>query len=507
MRTILLGAIALGVVAACSAGDDDTGGASSDVTAGPGGGLVLYGDDRVGAALKDHPELVPRNYQDFEKLFKVGRACARTDAKEIFVVQEAQTRTTGMNVGTSRRLPRAVITGCNTTQDPADPVKNSFSLMAALVSGDTETTDNMQLTHVESIAYDETTGELNYYAFDDQGDGKPGMVTRTMRDGKGTVMARQLAPGGKVEDVPVPFNCFDCHVNGGPIMNELTQPWTNWVSFVNPLPSIEMTGETLSIVKAAQTASDLETIIEHAVSFTVEGNGKAGTGFGARTVAGGDPGGLGSMFKSVFCQTELAFKSGHPSSGVPIELFVDPHATADAQLVPPPVEPTDVFPFQLPVRSPHDTEIETFLQINGYLTPNTVAAVRLLDDENDILSDARCNVLPKVTQGLPAAPADVDAHVRKVLKGEIGGAVASAFQPARAAYFAKLLDTQDGDDALTPVHDAYVKEVAARYATLTAQMQTPDGRSALKTRAAAKQKKGSDMFDGGGPLPVLTEMK
>jgi hypothetical protein len=498
----LVAALALAAVAACSSAEDGPAAGAQDVTTGAGG-LTPYGNDRIGAMLKDHPELVPRTFQDFEKLFKVGRQCARTDAKEIFVVQEAQTRDTGENKGTSRRLPRAVVTGCTTSQDPVDPVKPSFSLMAALVSADAPTTDNMALRRVESVAFDETTGEFNFYAFDDQGEGKPGTVTRTLRDGKGAVTAIRLVPGETAQEIPVPFNCFGCHVNGGPIMNELTQPWTNWVSFVNPLPSIEMSGETLSIVQAAQTASDLETIIEHAVSIGVEGT-SPDSGFGARTLAGTAPGGLALLMKSVFCQTELAFKSGHPSSGVPIELFVDPHATADAQLVAPPVEPTDVFPFQLPVRSPHDQEIETFLQIRGFLTPNTVAAVRLLDDQNDIFSDARCGLLDAVTAGLPTAPADVDAHVRAVVAKQLDAGTFATISPERKSYIAQLLKTQDGDPSLQPLHDAYIKEVTARYQTLVAQMQSPDARKGLKALEAARKSRANDMFEDGGPLPILT---
>src|SRR5262245_49001459 len=52
----------------------------------------LFGDDRVADALKDKLENIPKDYAAAEKLFGVGRACARKDSKEIFVVEEAQTR-------------------------------------------------------------------------------------------------------------------------------------------------------------------------------------------------------------------------------------------------------------------------------------------------------------------------------------------------------------------------------------------------------------------------------
>jgi hypothetical protein len=68
------------------------------------------------------------------------------------------------------------------------------------------------------------------------------------------------------------------------------------------------------------------------------------------------------------------------------------------------------------------------------------------------------------------------------------------------------LKTQDGDPSLNPLHDAYVKEVTARYQKLIANMQTADGRASLKLREQARKDKASGMFEGGGPLPILTPM-
>ena len=68
----------------------------------------------------------------------------------------------------------------------------------------------------------------------------------------------------------------------------------------------------------------------------------------------------------------------------------------------------------------NDLEVETFLQMQGYLTPTTVNAVRLIDDENDIFSKTRCDLLSDVTKSLPTVPAAVDKFVRDLLSKKLG---------------------------------------------------------------------------------------
>src|SRR5260221_2190854 len=170
MRTKRAMAVLLlaGVAAACSSGPaDDTSSDNLAAVAATPGQKGFYGDDRVGAALKDHPELIPTNFGEYEQLFKVGRACARTDSKEVFVVQESQTRGQTGDEKTAALLPRAVITGCNTGNVRDFPtLRNSYSLMAALISDPrmphAADGDTMVLTPVEAVALDNTTGEYNF---------------------------------------------------------------------------------------------------------------------------------------------------------------------------------------------------------------------------------------------------------------------------------------------------------------------------------------------------------
>jgi hypothetical protein len=104
----------------------------------------LFGDDRVADVLKKDLTKVPNSFQQAEKLFKIGRSCGRTDSKEIFVVEEAQTRGASGTSKTTTILPRAVVSGCNTpdVKPPpgvSDPQWGSYSLFAALFSDpDTE---------------------------------------------------------------------------------------------------------------------------------------------------------------------------------------------------------------------------------------------------------------------------------------------------------------------------------------------------------------------------------
>lgn len=53
---------------------------------------------------------------------------------------------------------------------------------------------------------------------------------------------------------------------------------------------------------------------------------KPGSGFVQATVDGDQPGSVGKLLESVFCQTELQYASAFGT--VPLELFVDPGAVA-----------------------------------------------------------------------------------------------------------------------------------------------------------------------------------
>lgn len=477
---------------------------------------TIFGDDRVGAALKSNAKGVPGSFPDFEKLLKVGRSCARTDSKEIFVVEEDSTRASGATMEVMELLPRTVVTGCNTDKTNPESVRTSFNLMAALVSSPdapgAAKNDPMVLTPVEVMALDDKTGLYNFYVFESNGAGKTGTVTRIQRQPDGSIREFRKEPGKALKtSTNADKRCFNCHVNGGPIMNEMTEPWTNWVSTHKQLPESKLAGETLSIVSEAAAphgehtrsslANDLEQTMRAAIRTWVTGVPTApGSGHGPETITGVQPGGLAGLLKSTFCETELNFASAFDT--IPLELFLDPSAVSGGSYARLPADPTDLFPILLPVRSEMDKRIELFLQKTGYLSARTIAAVRAVDDVNDVFSAARCGLYPDVIKGLPTAPADVDARVRKVIGDRLKAKLVPA--GARATYIAKLIDPAVDDATVKQAKIVYLADAAKAFSTATALMDTTAGRKQLKARVKARKAAAQAMFPNpANPLPVL----
>ncbi|HVH41337.1 MAG TPA: hypothetical protein VM925_03310, partial [Labilithrix sp.] len=249
----LVSFVALALAAACSARarSDDPSSQDDDVVASDD---AFFGHDRVGAALTGHRERIPTTLAEVEALYGIGRACTRADSKEIFVVEETRSRTpAGEVTGEGAMIPRAVVSGCN-TGDLADPesVARSTSLFAALVSDPSRAADTsgdgILREPVEVMARDDRTGIYNFYVFAKDERGNP-EVTRILRDGAtGAVLERRLPSRGRASPAMPPANdskrCFACHVNGGPLMNEMRDPWTNWISFKKSLPLSRLDGET-----------------------------------------------------------------------------------------------------------------------------------------------------------------------------------------------------------------------------------------------------------------------
>ncbi len=507
--------VACGIAAACGSAPNDDAATADDQEVKER--MALFGDDRVGDALKNNLTKVPATFQDFEALFSVGRKCAREDSKEIFVVEESNSRVSGTVVKTTGLLPRAVITGCNTDRANPDSVKKSFELMAALVSNPdspgAKSGDAMVFTPLEVMALDRRTGTYNFYVFESNGAGKPGTITRLIRDAKTSVTKSfRLAPGGKVQKATeAEKRCFSCHVNGGPIMNEIGQPWTNWVSTRSTLPKGSFTGETLSVVSEAapismthdrsSLANDLEQIMRAGIRVWINGDTPT-TGFGLMTLEGSAPGGLPLLLKSSFCQTELNYLSA--ADIVPLELFVDPQAAIGSGIAAPSPYASEVFPTLLPIRSEHDRRIEMYLLKSGYLTVNTVAALRVVDDEKDIFSDARCKLYDKALANLPTDKAAIDAHVRKVVVDAVKAKQLGTVSAAREAYLLALLDAATAADKLSSARTAYHADLKARFDKAAALLTTASGRTTLKARVTAKKAAAKAMFpDAANPMPIL----
>jgi hypothetical protein len=516
---------ALGIAAvtavACSAPAEEEGesGEAAVITEG-----AFYGNDRVGAVLKGHPEKVPATFDAFETTFGVGRACQRKDSKEIFVVEESETRLEGGSTAT-KLMPRAVITGCNTgdLSDPAS-VTRSYGLFAALISDpqmhESEKGDTMRMWPLEVMALDETTGLYNFYVFepavtpDDPWavlpPSTPGQVTRIHRE-VDKVLEQHLEKGKPVTDAAPPAQgskrCFACHVNGAPLMNEMRDPWTNWVSFKKALPASTLWETTKSLVSEAvpdsksgrsSLANDLEPIMRTAIQSYVFGTTKT-NGWAHATVRGEQPGGVKKMLESVFCETELNYVTA--SQSLPLEIWVDPDTIIGTDITPPPSFGDDTLPFEFPIRSAFDQQTESWLTENRYLSAPVVTAIRLLDDENDIFASARCNVLPEIVKDLPTDPAKVLAKIRTVLTAKLATLSFKTTQPKRAAYIKALLGAKPPEDD-APVQTEYLTERVARF---TAADKTD---KAVSTKEAFRKKSAVAKFSGrSNPLPVLEAHK
>lgn len=540
LTTLLVGACLVVAGAACSSSADDDGAAADEGAV--NASKDFYGNDRVGAALKGHPEKIPATFLDFEKLFGVGRECKRVDSHETFIVEESQTRLqlnvpeeNMHDVKATKLMPRAVVTGCN-TGDLSDPnsVKNSYSLFAALISDPdmhgSPQGDTMRMWPLEVMALDESTGLYNFYVFEpavmpsdpwaEVPLGTKGKVTRIFRavedrpgkanQGELKVFQQKLEPGKTVAAPVQPAGggkrCFNCHPNGAPLMNEIRDPWTNWVSFKKTLPSATMSGVTQQLVAEAvpnpengrsSLANDLEPIMRAAIHNYVYGPKSTKTvGWAQKTLNGEQPGGLEHMLESVFCQTELNYASA--TQVWPLETFFDPDAAEKLGLsMPASIGP---IPFQMPVRSIRDRETERWLVDHGYLAQPDTLAIRLLDDENDIFSTPRCKVLDSLRGKLPSEPEAVNKAIREAVKSAATTMPWVSTQPGRKAYIDALLTPGVRREV---AERAYLAELGGRYNTADKSID------AVRKKEASRKAKARAMFDNprSSPLPILDAPK
>ncbi len=478
----------------------------------------LFGDDRVADILKKDLSKVPRSFQEFEKLFGVGRSCKRTDSKEIYVVEESSTRATGEQEETDMLLPRAVVTGCNTGEMNPDgeTLYQSYSLMAALFSSPdvpgAKKGDPMVFDRVEVMALDRKTGLYNFYVMTPSKDPKaPGTLQRIQLRPDNTVYVYTKDPAKKAVSKKKSTDrmCNNCHVKMGPLMNEMHEPWTNWVSTHKDLPETAegLSGETRSIVSEAVSidgkhsrlslANDLEKTMMAAMRVWNEGQASIpGSGFVQATIDGDQPGDVKGMLSSLFCQNELQYASAFGT--VPVELFVDPGAVAGGSFQPPASYSVDLFPLLMPVRSEMDKRIETALLKKKVVKQNTAIAIRLIDDKNDVFSKKRCDLYATAVESLPTDETKVDAHLKGFLKPQ---AQTLFGKTARRAYADALLD--DAADVKAK-RLAYLAEMTTVYQNEAKKLNTPEGRSELKARSQARKDSARAMFDrDANPMPLL----
>jgi hypothetical protein len=517
-RVLSVAALVVSALVACGDTTDDI-----EEAEGAASSRDFYGSDRVGAVLAKAAK-IPASYLAFEEMFGIGRKCDNPKSNEIFIVEETQTRLAGPqethDVTPTKLMPRAVITGCNDGSG-----RKPHTLMAALISDPSQPGadegDTIRTWPLEVMALDDKTGLYNFYIFEPvnpPADGgavpidAPGKVTRVYRAKKGNafnVFERKIlgagqAPTAEKQPISGANRCFNCHVEGAPLMNELRDPWTNWVSFKNKIAHSQLSGLTQELVSKAlptetksSLGNDLQPIIENGISdFTFGKNER--NGWARKTLAGELPGGIGKMLESVFCETEVNY--GNPSEAFPLEIWLDPDAASSASLVPPASFGNDLFPFQLPIRSHRDRTVEAWLVQKKFLDQATVKAIRLLDDENDIFSPARCALLPEVARNAPAQAEALSRHVRTILRSKLGKSPFKDFettQPKRFTYLTTLLDDRPGQ-ARIKAEEEYNAELTARYEAMNKD------ETEIKEKERFRKKRLREKFRRrSAPMPVL----
>jgi hypothetical protein len=519
-------ALVMAAGAACAPADDEGDASEGAFTA--EAAVDMWGNDRVGNRFRNFTpdatcKQIPRNYPEVEDCFGIGRKCTRADSQEVFVVEERQSRSLNAPITKSEQiLPRAVVTGCG-GNDPKG-LQQSFSMMVGLFSPQSSSNDPILLEDTEVMAYDNTTGLFNYYVFGTDG------VTRVYRDGT-KVMERTFSHAQKQASAPRQSSdarCFGCHVNGAPIFNELSNPWTGWVSQVKPFPETKLGGVTKQLVDLAQLtngksslAGAFEQIIKAADCKYIGGscqkvgddanaaiNAEAAmvepNGFGHRVLDGREAGGTARLLKSAFCETELNYTSA--TDAFPTQLFWEP-AIAGA-LLPKVMAEGQGDVIQFPIRSEFDKDMELFLIARSIIQPSIKDAIRLVDDENDIFSDLRCNLHKEVVAEAAkrkGRPNPENEATRAVIKSHMSGANKFKWtesQPARAAYMLALLE-QPAKRKET--REAYLAEVLNRHKPIKAGFENFDEAITAKAleRVKIRQRKAEAMFVNRGPVPIF----
>jgi hypothetical protein len=280
-------------------------------------------------------------------------------------------------------------------------------------------------------------------------------------------------------------------------MNELSEPWTNWVSPKKRLPTDKLSGLTKELVSSASLADQFEGIVRSATEEYVQGKkGAKDVGWLARVRSGLLPGGVARVVRPLFCESDLNYLSADSTKGVPEQVFFDPSVSAAAGLpIPDPPSGNVPVPFLFPIRSVFDETVQAALVDAGLVAFDVAVAIRLLDDENDVFSPQRCGVFDDLSKelaklGAQPAPASVASTIKRVVESKAG---AMKMTPARLAYFKVRLAEGDHEAA----QQAYNAELQKRFAALDQHI----GPRETKRKDLAHKKFPGDSSDS--PLPIL----
>lgn len=462
---------------------------TSDASGASGGGpedvlgdaerALLLGDDRVADTFVAVWPALPRSLEEVETLLGVGRSCNRPLTREVFTVEEPQTRQGGENIATPAWVPRFVITGCSET------IAERAELFVVAVAAPelAEASDPLARTHVELMARDRTTALFNFYELSFEGETPT--LRRTVRHlGKVLERSRRIDEP-LVEAEVTDAHCFSCHVQGAPLMLELSSPWAGWISEVSPQARRVYAGSTESLIEESivgldgvgSRAYDLQGTIERAMERLVD-QGLAPTSDGLLDR---------SELRALLCETELNFEPR------PLALFVDPDVL-DGTVASVAIPTTLDLPRLVPVRSRIDRQMERSLVADGALRQSTALALRVFDDAHDIFSERRCALVDELPAEVPVDT--LDASLRDLLSSRLG-----ELEPAAGTYVETLLEVPP-PPTLAAARHAYLETLVARLQAASTALESEEGRQALQARAAARVAAARAMFPGpSAPLP------
>jgi hypothetical protein len=311
-------------------------------------------------------------------------------------------------------FPRLVSVACKD-----DDAKASNFFIAA--SFEDQDTGDVDVLDVEMFAWDATRREYLFYAFTHAEDGADG-------------------EDGEVKLEISPKRCEECHLTPAdsspvgmrmtPIMNELNRPWTHWnaepgfpsFNFVVPDGMDEKPNYKALAIGNKAPAQRLEEIIKFG------GHSKVASARirDRRNAPNIDE--IMGMFRPVFCAEQLNYISEDHDSGVVfnsavidsgirsmyIQIRPDNwvYSWVNDQTLRIPVPGSEEVVVQIPVRGNADVAMETSLVSTRVLTPQQVLRARVLDWQNPVFSEFRCDLWRDARTRFAATPPDFGTATR-----------------------------------------------------------------------------------------------
>ncbi len=363
----------------------------------------LLEDDPVGRALKAM-EAPPRDWADLEQALSLGRFCPGSH-RGVYLIEEAQIRPEGIVSHTPDPLPRFLLTGC-----PGDDETPEHEVFAVLISDtDRPLSDPLNDQVVELMGWHSESQRYAFYRLRFQS-GSLVMLERFVESAPTQVhrLKWRSSENSVVVDTPE-IHCGQCHHQMEPVLNELRQPWANWLSSEKARPLRDYDGITAEYIEISSRANALERVILAGVDRTLGDTSRPARVDWLLEES------LEEALRPLFCPTTINVRSAGPS--FPTEAIVDPVGLAAGVSVHLPSQfSPDVL---VPVRGETDRQMERRLRQKGVVQPTTIEALRLVDYRHGTFSTVRCDLYPRLLERLHEHPTLLDDALRELLRDHL----------------------------------------------------------------------------------------